>query len=322
MSRAPVLIGVYTRLSHFRQAIEALQQNDLAEETDLFVASDYPRSDADAAAVRSVREYIDTISGFRSVTKIYRDSNVGTARNYNEATDQILAQYDRIIIMEDDILTGRGYLKFMNDGLDHYCNDRRVLAVCAYVWPGARFFGPSDTILLNAYNSWGAATWRDRWYSLERGPDLSKRFLSNWMLFWRMLLINPGLLMMVRASARGELFAGDVDWYLNAIKDEGLVLFPKISLVRNIGFDGTGLNCGFDSAFESQPFDQHSILTVANIGENEISANKNAVFKCIGGWGTLIRVVLLFATREILPDSIFHALRHAKRRLIALVRQA
>lgn len=55
----PVLIGTYTRLPHLRQTISALQENYLAGQTDIYIASDFPRDPSDAKAVDELRKYVE-----------------------------------------------------------------------------------------------------------------------------------------------------------------------------------------------------------------------------------------------------------------------
>jgi hypothetical protein len=81
MSNAPITLFVYNRPDHVRQTVESLRQNELAAESDLFVFSDGARSETDAAGVAAVREYIETITGFKSVTVTERDENFGLPRN-------------------------------------------------------------------------------------------------------------------------------------------------------------------------------------------------------------------------------------------------
>ena len=55
MDTAPILLFVYNRPAHTRQALEALSRNTLAAASDVFVYSDAARSEADCAAVEEGR---------------------------------------------------------------------------------------------------------------------------------------------------------------------------------------------------------------------------------------------------------------------------
>ena len=73
-SLSPVLIATHTRLDHLKKTIEALSSNLLANKTDLFIASDAAKMEAEKPLVERIREYIDKISGFRTVKQIMSNS--------------------------------------------------------------------------------------------------------------------------------------------------------------------------------------------------------------------------------------------------------
>lgn len=303
----PVLIGTYTRLPHLRQTISALQENYLAGQTDIYIASDFPRNSSDAKAVEELRQYVDTITGFASVNKIYREENFGVSRNFIDAANFILEKSNEIIILEDDIVTGRGFLDFMNEALCAYRNNSNVLAVSGYLWSELKFDGAAP-VLLPAYNAWGWGTWRDRFNNVELGSGLSKEVFANKQFLHRVLFTNPNLLPMVLASAQGRLSAWDVDWNLNSIKHKKYCVFPPQSLVRNIGFDGTGLNCGVDSSFEKQAINIEGRVDFVFDSRFDFDSQRKVLFLGFGGWNNLIRVLLLLFA-SILPESITLRLR-------------
>ncbi|MBD3843276.1 MAG: glycosyltransferase [Campylobacterales bacterium] len=78
---APIVLFVYNRPRHTKQTVEALQNNELANESELFIYSDAPKNENVVAKVNKVREYIKTIDGFKKVTIIERDKNWGLANS-------------------------------------------------------------------------------------------------------------------------------------------------------------------------------------------------------------------------------------------------
>lgn len=55
--------------------------------------------------VEEVRSYLANITGFRSVTIYRREHNYGLAKSIIEGVTQVLSQCDRLIVLEDDIVT-------------------------------------------------------------------------------------------------------------------------------------------------------------------------------------------------------------------------
>ena len=111
---APVCLFTYNRLAETKKTIEALQQNFLATETNVFIFSDYPKNDSAKYAVTAVRSYIKNVTGFKSVTVIERDENFGLAKSIKMGVSQVIKEFGRVIVLEDDLLTSQNFLNFMN----------------------------------------------------------------------------------------------------------------------------------------------------------------------------------------------------------------
>ena len=58
--------------------------------------------------------------GFSSVNVIEREHNIGLADNIVSAVTEIVNRYGRVIAFEDDIVTTRGCLTYLNDALELY----------------------------------------------------------------------------------------------------------------------------------------------------------------------------------------------------------
>ena len=90
---APIALFVYNRLDHTRRTIEALKQNILVDDSDLIVFSDAPKSVAQLDAVQEVRKYISEIDGFKTVTIVEREANLGLARSIIDGVTTIVNKY-------------------------------------------------------------------------------------------------------------------------------------------------------------------------------------------------------------------------------------
>ena len=72
---APIALFTYNRADHTKSAVESLLRNVEASQSDLFVFSDGPKNETKIEGVKQNREYIHTITGFKSVTIVERESN-------------------------------------------------------------------------------------------------------------------------------------------------------------------------------------------------------------------------------------------------------
>ena len=132
---APVVLFVYARPWHARRTVEALAANADAPETDLVIFSDAARNEKDAPAVREVREWLPSITGFRSVTIHERQENLGLADSIINGVSSVISRYGRVIVVEDDLITSPYFLRYMNDALELYAHDDKVMHVAGYMFP-------------------------------------------------------------------------------------------------------------------------------------------------------------------------------------------
>ena len=135
MTYAPIALFTYNRADHTRQAVESLLRNSEAKDTDLFIFSDGPKNEKAAEGVKANREFIRTITGFKSITIIEREKNWGLANSLIAGITDVINKYGRVIVVEDDLTLSPFFLRFMNEALEKYKDDDRVSSISAYVYP-------------------------------------------------------------------------------------------------------------------------------------------------------------------------------------------
>ncbi|HYA42159.1 MAG TPA: glycosyltransferase [Syntrophobacteraceae bacterium] len=240
---APVALFAYNRPDHLRRTVEALAKNDLASETRLIVFSDGNRSEADARAVAEVRKYLAGASSFESVTVHERPRNFGLADSIVDGVTSTMELYERVIVLEDDILTSPVFLSYMNDALERYANEQKVMHITGYMFD-IDWKGLPETFFMRQSSCLGWATWKRAWKHFHRnGADYINRFtpvdihrfnLDGAYDYWSQLLANY----------QGTMKTWAVFWYACVFSKGGLCLHPRTSLVEHIGNDGSGTNCG------------------------------------------------------------------------------
>lgn len=128
---APITVYTYNRYDHFTKTIEALRNNYLAENSILYVVSDAAANEKDENLVKKIRDYSKKISGFKSVELIFRKENLGPLQSIYGAEREIIDSHGRIISMEDDNITSRNFLNFMNQGLERFEYEQSVYSIVA-----------------------------------------------------------------------------------------------------------------------------------------------------------------------------------------------
>ena len=239
---APVGMSVYTRIEHFKQSISALQANALADRSDLFIFSDAASVPDDEDRVQEVREFARNIKGFRSVCLTERDVNYGGTGNSFQAYAEIIERFGMSIYVEDDIVCAPGFLTYMNDALQFYKGDERVISISGYSPPvrvPRRISG--DIFALNRISGWGMGSFR-RTLKMAQSKINPEEFRS---VRERSIFTENGVdvLRLIEAEIAGATDAGDVRCMYHQSMTGALTIYPRQTLVTNIGLDGTGVHC-------------------------------------------------------------------------------
>lgn len=247
-SLAPIVLFVYNRPEHTLRTLEALTQNDLASESLLYIFCDGPKTNCtkeDALKISEVREVVKSRQWCKTNIVVERDINVGLAENITSGVSEVIESHGRIIVLEDDIVTSRGFLKFMNDSLTLYQDNVHVMNISGYMYP--LDIALPDTIFLNVVTPWGWATWKRAWKYFERSSEVlfSKLHgIKNLNLRQYNRGFGDEFYNQLLANREGRLKTWAVKWHTSIFLMNGFCLHPGKSLVENIGFDGSGENCG------------------------------------------------------------------------------
>jgi hypothetical protein len=267
MNCAPIALFVYNRPWHTRQTVAALQKNEFAEFSDLFIFSDAPKNPETIANVQAVREYIKTVGGFRSVSIAERNENLGLADSIIDGVTQVCNEYGSIIVLEDDMVTSPYFLRYMNDALDLYKKEECVISIHGYIYPVAEKL--PETFFLRGADCWGWATWKRGWDIFE--PD-ARELLRQLSLQGLEKEFNYegsyNFSGMLRLQVQGKVDSWAIRWYASAFLKGKLTLYPGRSLVQNIGHDSSGTHCGNTEIFSADLTDRPLTVNHLKIVEN------------------------------------------------------
>jgi hypothetical protein len=245
---APIILFVYNRLSHTRRTVEALQKNELANCSDLFIFADGAKSQESISGVNDVRKYIKMIGGFKSVNIVERDENFGLANSIIHGVTKLCKDYGRVIVVEDDLVTSPFFLRYMNEALDIYANEPAVASIHGYWYTVDSEM--SETFFLRGASCWGWGTWADAWSIFEGNGQKLLDQLKNQKLTRSFDLDGAmAYTQMLENQIKGKNNSWAIRWHASTFLANKLQLSPGRSLVRNIGFDGSGTHSGESDAF-------------------------------------------------------------------------
>ena len=132
---SPVVLFVYNRPEHTKKTIEALQQNHLASESNLYIFSDGCKNENDKIRVEKVREFIQSVKGFKSVSITQREKNLGLANSVITGVSDVINKFGKVIVLEDDLVISPYFLQYMNKALDFYEKEEQVISIHGYIYP-------------------------------------------------------------------------------------------------------------------------------------------------------------------------------------------
>ncbi len=235
---SPILLFTYKRLDPLKETVKALKNNYLAQHSDLYIFSDGPKTAADKTQVAAIRAYLRSIDGFQSITINESVTNKGLATSIITGVDQIMQFSDRVIVLEDDLLTTPNFLNFMNNALSHYGKEQKVFSISGFSFDlklkEASF---EDSYFLHRGWSWGWATWRDRWAKVDWQVKDYNTFKTNTKLKKEFALGGSDVNKMLQKQMEGKLDSWAIRWFYHQFKVKGLTLYPVYSKVYNNGFD-------------------------------------------------------------------------------------
>ncbi|MEJ7683897.1 MAG: hypothetical protein WKG06_39770 [Segetibacter sp.] len=168
LTLAPILLFTYKRLDTLKSSVAALQQNYHASESELFIFSDAAKTPHDEIEIANVRSFIKNINGFKNVSIIEANKNRGLANSIISGVTQIIQEYEKVIVLEDDLVTSPNFLNYMNQALSAYKDNLRVFSIAGYTIPVTILNDYQfDTYFLPRASSWGWATWKNRWVGID-----------------------------------------------------------------------------------------------------------------------------------------------------------
>ncbi|MCI5148349.1 MAG: glycosyltransferase [Candidatus Electrothrix sp. MAN1_4] len=248
---APIGVSTYARLPHLKKTISALQQNTLAQQSELFVFSDASRH-GDEERVIDVRNYLQSVEGFKDVHIIKRENNDRIVNN-RSGINMLLNRFGKVIFLEEDIITAPGFLNFMNQALEKYAENDQIFSVVGYSPPiKIPKNYQHDIFILRRCSAWGFGIWKNRFDQIKYiSPDEYEQFAVNKKRV-REFVKGGGkdLMTMLRADSYGKIDAGDVKAMYAQFLSNQYTVYPTQSLVQNIGHDGTGIHCGKSDKFK------------------------------------------------------------------------
>jgi len=240
----PIIIFTYNRLDSLIQTIQYLSKNIDKEHTDLIMFSDSWKHEKDKENVLNVRRYLHSVKGFKSHTVIEREKNYGLAKNIIEGVSDIINEYGRVIVLEDDLLTSRNFISYMNQALNFYEEDKQIFSISGYTGKLKSLENlTADVYLSYRPSSWGWGTWKDQWDGIDWNVTDFDEFINNKQAVKKFNRSGIDMARMLKHCMQGKNHSWAIRWSYAMSKQDKYCVYPKVSKIQNIGFGEDATNC-------------------------------------------------------------------------------
>jgi Glycosyl transferase family 2 len=271
VGKAPIVLFAFNRPEHTRRTLSALKNNHLADSSLLFIYIDGPKADFTEDQIRkinAVKEVAKEEQWCSEVKIIESKANKGLAGSVTEGVTEVVNKFGTVIVLEDDLVPDKWFLKFMNDALTVYENENEVVCVTGYIYPVNKPL--PNNFFLKGTDCWGWATWTRGWDIFEHDGNklLTELEMRNLTFDFDFFNSYP-FVQMLKDQIAKKNNSWSILWCTSAYLKNKYTLYPGHSLIHNIGFDGTGTHGGTTAAFDVKLLHEELKVEKLNIDENK-----------------------------------------------------
>jgi hypothetical protein len=277
-SYAPIALFVYNRLEHVKRVIEAIKKNQIAQSSILYIFSDFSNEEVEQKKIKKIRKFIKNLTCFKKIIIIERKYNLGTSKNIVLGLNQIFKKHNRCIVIEDDILISNNFLFQMNYFLKKYNKIKNVASIEGYMYPVKFNKNVPNYFFLKGTGCWGWATWKRSWKNYEDSVQkLLKKFSNKKELIRDFNFYDSyPYYKMLKKQKSSKKKSWAIKWYASNYIKNNYTIYFKSSLVKNIGLDGSGVNCRIDYQINQKKFKNIAFNNIINeLPKENVKAKKD-----------------------------------------------
>jgi hypothetical protein len=230
-------IFTFNRIEELKKCIASLENCNELNDFDIIVFSDGARNDNEAKQVLEVRDYLTTMDSLSIKEFNFFDKNKGLAQSIITGLDSVFKDYDKVIVLEDDLIVSANFLSFMRQALCYYEKDKNIFSIAGYS-PALKEFKhfTKDIYFCPRASSWGFAIWKNRWQSIDWGVHSYPQFKYNFFKQWKFSRGGIDLPGMLRDQMSGRINSWSIRAVYQQFLNDQVTVYPAKSKVKSIGF--------------------------------------------------------------------------------------
>lgn len=268
---APIAIFAFNRPKEFSNMLDSLKRNPLYDESEKFVFIDGPRNDRDLFLVKEV----ETIARQITPNVALSAKNKGLGASIINGITELLDKHNNVIVLEDDLTLMPGFLTYMNEALERFKHDPRILSVCGFslkIKPPKGY--AESTYLGDRSSSWGWGTWSDRWSKVDWSVSDWNEFSQDKEAIAEFNRRGSDMFGMLQDYMLGRNHSWAIRFCYHQFKNGLYSVHPIKSLVDNNGFGVAATNC-------QQKYNRFKIelIDFIDIENNSIMKPENNIIK-------------------------------------------
>ena len=244
---APIIVFAYNRPDHLKTVLEALAKNMHSKDSELFIFIDGPKNEKGIVKNELVLKTAQMFQAgyFKNVTINNHEKNRGLAKSVISGVSEVIEKYGRAIIVEDDSVPAPMFLDFMNKALDTYEDDLKVWSVGGFTLPFDLPEGyDRDVIFTQRCSSCAWGTWKDRWEKIDWAMTSYGKFRFNLIKRAKFNKWGKDKASMLDDQMNGRIDSWAIRFDYEMFRHNALNVIPAKSLIKQIGFDGSGTHTG------------------------------------------------------------------------------
>jgi len=224
------------------------------------------------------------VPGFREVRVVAVDRNKGLAASVIDGVTDTVSRHGRVIVVEEDVAVAPCFLRYMNDALERFAAEDRVLSIGSwnYFAPGE---GDAPAFFLRYPDSIAWGTWKRAWDLFE--PDgralhgalertgRKRAFEADGAVSY----FGP----MLQAQLEGRVDSWAIRWTATSVLHDKLNLYPRESMARHEGF-------GADATHERGSDDYNAGLHLASVAPELSNMRLTESDTALATWSMFVRV--------------------------------
>jgi len=234
----PVVLFAFNRPDLTAQVFEVIRK---AKPKKLFVIIDGPRSNnaSDIKLSTEVKNIVSNVDWDCDVNYEIAEENMGIRNRFVSGLGSVFSKVEEAIIVEDDCLPDLSFFSFQQEMLAKYKDDSTIGLVCGFN-PLGTSSAVSSSHFFSVFSSlWGWGTWKRVWDTYDptaaqwltrAGREAVDSCIKTkparrfWGHNFDLVSRNP------------EYSTWDYQMVFNQMLNRRLNIFPRTSLVSNIGF--------------------------------------------------------------------------------------